>query len=222
MINTVKKIMPRSLKEKLVGKVKNLYNIKNKDYSKFHLPQKYIDNVKLLANRTDMLHYMPKNAKIAEIGVHRGMFSQEIMKITSPEYFVLIDIWDTAMQPNADNNIKFVRETFAKEIENKTVKVVRGDGAKSIGMEADQYFDWIYIDAEHSYNSVYRELRAVLPKIKTNGIICGHDYNDCYMPALCQYGVVEAVNEFCMEFNFEFKYLTNEPDRALSWAIKKI
>ena len=222
----LKAILPQSTRgaiaSKIIPKTRDFFGIVDKDYSKFHLDQKYIENIKLLQDRDMMLTYLPKNARVAEIGVHRGKFSQKIVDICKPKELVLIDIWDTAIQPNAKKNIKHVRDTFSKQIEEGLIRVVHGDSAEKIKLEKDNHFDWVYIDADHSYKAVYKELRTVLPKIKAGGIISGHDYNDCYMPALCQYGVVEAVNEFCKEFNWELIYLTNEPDRALSWAIKKV
>jgi len=51
----------------------------------------------------------------------------------------------------------------------------------------DDYFDLIYIDARHDYNSVKNNIELFLPKCKT--IIAGHDYQQEWP------GVVQAVNE---------------------------
>ena len=49
--------------------------------------------------------------------------------------------------------------------------------------------DFIYIDANHSYQSVKKDLQLYLPKIKVNGVIGGHDYVEPWT------GVIDAVNE---------------------------
>ena len=54
----------------------------------------------------------------------------------------------------------------------------------------DESIDFIYIDANHSYESVKKDLELYLPKLKQNGWIGGHDYNKKYWP-----GVIQAVNE---------------------------
>lgn len=41
----------------------------------------------------------------------------------------------------------------------------------------DKSFDFVYIDADHRYRSVIRDIEAWLPKIKTGGFIGGHDYH---------------------------------------------
>ena len=40
----------------------------------------------------------------------------------------------------------------------------------------DKSVDFVFIDADHSYDSVVRDIRAWHPKIRDRGIIAGHDY----------------------------------------------
>jgi len=40
----------------------------------------------------------------------------------------------------------------------------------------NKYFDFVYIDGDHSYESVNNDIKSWLPKIKSNGFIGGHDY----------------------------------------------
>ena len=42
----------------------------------------------------------------------------------------------------------------------------------------DKSMDFIYIDGDHSYDQVKQDLEMYLPKLKDNGIIGGHDYNN--------------------------------------------
>lgn len=53
-----------------------------------------------------------------------------------------------------------------------------------------KYFDFVYIDGDHTYESVSRDIKTWLPKIKSNGFIGGHDYRKQEWPE-----VVRAVNE---------------------------
>ncbi len=45
--------------------------------------------------------------------------------------------------------------------------------------------DFIYIDAEHTYESVKKDLELYLPKLKVGGIIGGHDYHHVW-PGVCK------------------------------------
>jgi len=42
----------------------------------------------------------------------------------------------------------------------------------------DESLDICFIDADHSYNGVSRDIELYLPKVKRGGILCGHDYDD--------------------------------------------
>lgn len=41
----------------------------------------------------------------------------------------------------------------------------------------DESLDFVYIDGAHDYLSVIRDIENFLPKIKSGGIIAGHDWN---------------------------------------------
>lgn len=86
----------------------------------------------------------------------------------------------------------------------------------------DNYFDWIYIDTDHTYETTRDELRLYAPKMKKGGIIAGHDYVHGNWISTFRYGVVEAVHEFCVQFGWEIIYLTIEPTENQSFAIRKI
>ena len=53
---------------------------------------------------------------------------------------------------------------------------------------ADGSVDIVYIDANHTYEEVKKDIEAWLPKVKKGGIISGHDYGGWE-------GVTRAVNE---------------------------
>ncbi len=58
---------------------------------------------------------------------------------------------------------------------------------------ADDFFDgsvdFVFIDAAHDYDSVMLDIQSWLPKVKTGGIIAGHDYYEGFK------GVVKAVDQ---------------------------
>lgn len=57
-------------------------------------------------------------------------------------------------------------------------------------MFEDNTLDFVYIDSNHSYESVTRDIIHMLPKLKSGGILSGHDYGQKDFP-----GVKQAVDE---------------------------
>jgi hypothetical protein len=47
-------------------------------------------------------------------------------------------------------------------------------------MYLDFEVDFVFLDDHHEEESVYREILAWLPRLKSGGVIAGHDINDHY------------------------------------------
>jgi cephalosporin hydroxylase len=57
----------------------------------------------------------------------------------------------------------------------------------------------VFIDASHAYEDVIADIRLWAPKIRSGGLLCGHDYGmEAYYP---QWGVTRAVDEYAAEVN---------------------
>jgi len=64
----------------------------------------------------------------------------------------------------------------------------------------DKYFDWIYIDGDHSFEGLYSDLTNYYTKVKKGGLVIGDDYGGKSK------GVKKAVDKFCMERDIDFEY----------------
>ena len=42
----------------------------------------------------------------------------------------------------------------------------------------DERLDFVFIDANHSYEACLEDIRLWFPKVKPNGVIAGHDYTN--------------------------------------------
>lgn len=54
---------------------------------------------------------------------------------------------------------------------------IRKDSVEGLADFECNYFDFIYIDANHSYDFVLEDLCNWMSRLKEGGILSGHDYN---------------------------------------------
>lgn len=150
-----------------------------------------------------------------ELGVADGYFSDIIRKSWKGKYLHLIDRWihiegyiDTANKTNDEftKNLKRVVDIFES---NPSVIIHKIESSHASLIFPSNYFDWIFIDADHSYKGTMLDLKNWYPKLKSNGIFCGHDYIDGILGET-QFGVKSAVDEFIMDKNVVL-YITLDP-----------
>ncbi len=172
--------------------------------------------VELNFNRENMTKHLPAGI-CAEIGVAQGVFSKTILNYNNPKKLYLIDAWknfdlgynDSNMVSDSEHQMRFERVTqiFSS---HSNVEIMREMSVAAAHKFNDQYFDWIFIDADHTYDGCLADLRAYKDKVKDNGFICGHDWlNNGKTKA--GFGVNQAVADFVIENDFHFVGHTNEP-----------
>tara|TARA_R110000824_G_scaffold280514_1_gene468622 strand:- start:209 stop:871 length:663 start_codon:yes stop_codon:yes gene_type:complete len=133
--------------------------------------------------RTLFFDKLPKNMRIAEVGVHAGKNAYRIYNVCKPSQLCLIDPW-TDIYKNAkqtqnvnldeQENCKACCEMYFKDKEN--VNLVMKFSIEASNMYEDNSFDVVYIDADHSYECLLEDLSVWSKKIKINGYLGGHDY----------------------------------------------
>lgn len=113
----------------------------------------------------------------AEVGVERAVFSKVIGKYSTKLY--LIDPWQAyrgyrehVSQDKLDN---FFKESVERMMGVNTVfiKAFSLDAVKDF---EDESLDFVYIDANHSYENAKADIEAWSKKVKKGGIVAGHDY----------------------------------------------
>lgn len=190
-----------------------------KDYPTSEFENKHLEHLVSLPNREELLRRLPKNSVVAEIGVHEGEFAEKILAMTLPEKLVLMDNWMLKSYPGL---FEKVSTKFSKELATEKIKIIRELSFEGIQMVSNGYFDWVYLDTDHSYNVTRRELDLLRPKMKAGGIIAGHDYILGNWNGGMRYGVIESVREFCLKYNWELVFLTHELKIPPSFAIREI
>jgi len=180
-------------------------------------------------SRIEMVEALiPKNKIIAELGVFQGTFMKELHKRLEPKKLVAVDLFSGLMTSGDEHGNDPIEISLDEAYNNllkytelyQEIELIKGYSEETIAKYPDNYFDMIYVDADHSYYGCKRDLEICYKKIKPNGWLMGHDYEMNMNKAKYNYwfGVTDAVNEFCNEYNQKITAKGN--DGCVSFGIK--
>lgn len=175
------------------------------------LPQVLLDNCRLVQNRLEMVKLLPRNATIAEIGTDRGSFARYMLDNCAPRHLHIFELDISRIDP----------ANLGEARANGLVTIHEGDSAKNMAAMADGTFDWIYIDGDHYYEGVKRDIEASVPKLKDGGLLVFNDYTTWSPTSMTRCGVAKAVNEFCVENDWELVYLAFQGLMYNDLAVRK-
>ena len=148
-----------------------------------------------------------KNGLIVEVGTFQGA-----------SLFTITDICkkNSTKIHSIDKIPKAVVNDIIKDLEcEETVILIQGLSVEMAKNYDDNSIDMVFIDADHSYESVKADLHAWYPKVKKGGIFSGHDYSE-YMHK----GLVIAVDEFCTDHGLDLK-IPNHKNYFCCWEVIK-
>jgi hypothetical protein len=138
--------------------------------------------MKTYATRRDLLiEVLPHNAVCAELGVYKGGFASEILEYTRPRELHLFDLWLALpdMIPWLRRTLPSsgeVAQRFAEAIKCGSVYMHQGLLPRAMNCIADGWFDWVYIDADHSEKGMVGTLHDMDRVIAPGGYVVCHDY----------------------------------------------
>lgn len=161
-------------------------------------------------------------ATVIEVGVWQGksslFFSQYAMAKGLDYELWLVDRFRgcevTAshlckISPHLNKKSSFIHNvatTLFRNGASDRCNFVQADSLKASRMFDDESVDFVFIDADHSYEAVKADIAVWFPKVKKGGFIGGHDYN--------HNEVWKAVNEFFAE-----KFAIDQSKN--SWLVEK-
>lgn len=149
---------------------------------------------------------LPHGGRIAEVGTDRGNFAKRILAACSPVELHVIDLDFSRTDPDV--------------LQHPNVVTHRGASVEKLQRFPDSHFDWIYIDADHSYRGVKNDALAAAPKIKPSGYLVFNDFAHID-PALGTYGVHRAVVEFATSHRWSFVWLAYQKNALYDVALRR-
>lgn len=139
-----------------------------------------------------------------ELGVNEGGYSDFLLNESKLEKLYSIDAWnldasETMAAPFKAWTIKQVKsaEEISREVLGKhgdRSVVIKGNSFDAASKFDDNSIDFIFFDAGHRFSGFALDMINWWPKIKTGGVIAGHDYWRRY-----RYEVMDVANAFLFE-----------------------
>ena len=170
------------------------------------IPGELLAGCRLCASRNDLVMQLPRQARVVEVGTYRGDFARHILAACDPIALHLIDIDVSLLDPNV--------------AEDTRVSIHQGLSQEMLAGFPDGYFDWIYIDGDHSYEGASGDARVASAKVKPGGYLVFNDFAHAD-PYLGAYGVHRAVAEFAVTRGWTFAWWAYEPHGLYDVALQR-
>lgn len=146
--------------------------------------------------------------RIAEVGVADGQLSEAIVAAFPGVRLTMVDNWRPGSQRPEEYRATgdkiaqwspedaLAHELAALDVATRLCcSIVKADSAHAAGRFEHGEFDLVYIDADHSYAGVARDVDAWRWKVRRGGWLSGHDYENNRNPKFDASGVKRAVDE---------------------------
>jgi predicted O-methyltransferase YrrM len=140
-----------------------------------------LSTTRLFPDREALLRAQATGATGGEVGVQRGNFARFMLDNLPVSTLHLFDL-----------NTHMIRDDVARD---PRVSIHTGASAARLRELPDATFDWLYIDGDHSYPGVRKDILQALDKVRPGGLIVFNDYVPWSMAEAIPYGVMAAVNE---------------------------
>lgn len=133
-----------------------------------------------------------------EIGVERGLYAECILSKSKLQKLYLCDLDNYNDIANVEDHIH--EQNLVDTIVRLHPFRDRTEILRMLSQDATNNFlndslDFVYIDGNHAYKYVLKDIKNWYPKIRKGGIIAGHDFLDGNIQQ-GEFGVRQAVTEF--------------------------
>jgi hypothetical protein len=190
------------------------------------------DHPVALKDRRALYESIPPRQVACEIGVANGYNAEAIYQVCNPRELHLIDLWANRQDVPRWADITDVKhrqalaqcqKRFADSIREGRVFLHQGRSVPILQSFSVHYFDFAYVDGDHTYQGTLNDLRQCARVVHPGGFIAGHDYVSAATSkwaASGQYGVVEAVRDFTAKSDWKLIAVTQEKFPSFLLAIR--
>ena len=169
----------------------------------------------------------------AEIGTHRGEFTEKFCKVGLSIY--AIDPWMGFSGQGRTQQVQYVQDGYYEDAKRVLIPFENCTIIRKISMDAlldfkSKSLDFVYIDGDHSFRHTASDIYEWSKKVRSGGIVSGHDYfntSSTSSNVVCH--VKSVVDAYIKMFEIDNFYLCGgteiarhgDPDKYHSWFFIK-
>lgn len=132
----------------------------------------------------DLLNVKGLLGGAVEVGTHRGDYARILLDKWNGEKLYCIDPWQNLPEykdqakrlwGNGDRQTDY--EVASKKLRphSSRVELIKGISSVAVNQFQDQALDFVYLDGNHEPPFVEEDIKVWWPKVKSGGILAGHD-----------------------------------------------
>ena len=154
--------------------------------------QARVEHAKVFGDRSGCLGLVRKGGRAVEIGTWAGSFAKEIWRTCEPSELHIIDI-----------DLSRFDHAFFEPHLGKRVFLHQGRSVELAATFSDGFFDFVYVDGDHSHHAAKADIERYLPKLAADGLMGVNDYTHWCTALGMPFGVARALHECIEELSLE-------------------
>ncbi len=128
----------------------------------------------------DWLNHHGLTGTMVEVGVANGGFARKVLESWGGKQYVMVDPW-IAQEGIYTEGVSYPYGEWLNQCEqiareDQRVQLLRLFSEQAAITFPDGSLDCCYIDGNHEFPSVLTDLSMWWPKVKSGGLLCGHDF----------------------------------------------
>jgi len=171
------------------------------------LPEGWFDAPDINFYRDIFSQLVPAEGQVVEVGSYRGRSLLSVGDIVRERNISVkcVDLFEPYLEDKSTTRLEeFIATITNANLEDRVV-VEQNESVRAAARTPYGSLDFVFIDADHSYEAVKADIKAWLPRLKKGAWIGGHDFNE------------EGVNRAVME---TFREVTGRPDSSI-WLARR-
>ena len=150
--------------------------------------------------------------KGVEVGTCYGEFAEILCKGNPNLHLTCVDPW-MQYHGGSTERVENTYKVALERLKNYNVTFCRKPSLEAAPEFQDRELDFVYIDGDHYFDMVIRDIIAWVPKVKKHGLILCHDYH-----TECGADVIWAVDAYTHCHDIRPWYVTREEWPTAFWV----